>query len=134
MQQLLVSKEDILPEQQEWNQSLDQKNSEPTNIKEEQEELWTEDEEKPQSSQLHQSQRDESAEVELLSRNSNRHRTLKTEAHEDDCGGSQPASSSNLQPHGDGSGYMSLQADHTALCLLFCTAPRWTGRRLTVDQ
>ncbi|XP_034045321.1 gastrula zinc finger protein XlCGF57.1-like isoform X2 [Thalassophryne amazonica] len=98
MQQLLVNKEDILSEWQEGNQSLDQKNSEPTNIKEE---LWIEDEEKSQSSQLHQSQEDESAEVELLSRNLNRHRTLKTEAHEDDCGGSQPASSSNLQPHGD---------------------------------
>ncbi|XP_034048740.1 zinc finger protein OZF-like [Thalassophryne amazonica] len=46
---------------------------------------------KKQSSQLHQSQRDESREVELLSSNSTEHRTLKVEAHGDDCGESEPA-------------------------------------------
>ncbi|XP_034021325.1 uncharacterized protein LOC117505900 [Thalassophryne amazonica] len=100
MQQLLVSKEGILPELQEWNQNLDQLDSKPPNIKEEQEELWSEHEEKPQSSQLHQSQRDKSTEVELLSSNSTDPRTVKTEANGDDCGGSQPARD-GFQPHPD---------------------------------
>ncbi|XP_034021540.1 zinc finger protein with KRAB and SCAN domains 8-like, partial [Thalassophryne amazonica] len=127
MQQLLVSKENVLPELQEWNQNLDQPDSKPPNIKEEQEELWvgqegkhlhgleeadltkfpstavcvtSEDEEKPQSSQLHQSRRNESTEVELLSSNSTDPRTVKTEANGDDCGGSQPARD-GFQPHPD---------------------------------
>ncbi|XP_034020272.1 uncharacterized protein LOC117504834 isoform X2 [Thalassophryne amazonica] len=105
MQQLFVSKEDILPKQQEWNLNLNQMVSKPPNIKEEQEELWSEDEEKPQSSQLHQSQSDESREVELLTSNSSEHRTLKIEAEGDDCGGSQTDSHlgpcSHLQPDAD---------------------------------
>ncbi|XP_034025423.1 uncharacterized protein LOC117509916 [Thalassophryne amazonica] len=127
LQQVLVNKV-VLPEQQEWNQSLDQKDSRPPNIKEEQEDLWgnqegkqlhgpaeaditelpftvvsvrSEDEEKPQSSELHQNQRDESAEVELLPSNSTEHRTLKVEAKDEDCGGSQPARDSGLQPDTD---------------------------------
>ncbi|XP_034048613.1 zinc finger protein 300-like isoform X2 [Thalassophryne amazonica] len=96
MQQMLVSKEDVLPEQQDWSQSADSQDSELPNIKEE---LWSEDEEKPQSSQLHQSQRDESSEVELLSSNSTEHRTLKVEAHVDDCGGSEPARGSGPCSH-----------------------------------
>ncbi|XP_034049296.1 gastrula zinc finger protein XlCGF57.1-like [Thalassophryne amazonica] len=97
MQQLLLSKEDLLPERQEWNQSLDQNDSEPPKIKEEQEELWSEDEEKPQSSQLHQRQKHQSAEVELLTRKLTEPRTLKIEANGEDCSGSQPASNSG--PH-----------------------------------
>ncbi|XP_034039855.1 zinc finger protein 26-like [Thalassophryne amazonica] len=89
MQRLLVSKEGVLPEQQEGNQSLDKKDLEPPNIKEEQDEFWSEGEEKTQSSQLYGSQRDESTEVELLSTNSAEHRTLKTEVNEDDWGESQ---------------------------------------------
>ncbi|XP_034038582.1 gastrula zinc finger protein XlCGF57.1-like isoform X2 [Thalassophryne amazonica] len=88
MQQLLVTKDGFLTEQ--WNPSLNQKDSEPPNIKEEQEELWSEDEEKPQSSQLHQTQRDDGTEVEHFASNSTEHNTLKTEANGDDCGGSQP--------------------------------------------
>ncbi|XP_034036609.1 gastrula zinc finger protein XlCGF57.1-like [Thalassophryne amazonica] len=105
MQQVLVSEEDILPEQQEWNQNLDLNDSHPPNIKEEQEELWSEDEEKPQSSQFHQSQKDKSTEVEHLSCNSTEHGTLKIEPNGEDCGGSQPAGNSgpcrHLQPHTD---------------------------------
>ncbi|XP_034042646.1 zinc finger protein 583-like [Thalassophryne amazonica] len=95
MQQLLESKEDFLPEQQEWNQTVDQKNSEPPNIKEEQEELWNE--EKLESPQSHQSH--ESTEGEHLSNNSTEHRTFKTEADGDDCGGSQPARDSGPCTH-----------------------------------
>ncbi|XP_034025631.1 uncharacterized protein LOC117510128 isoform X3 [Thalassophryne amazonica] len=127
MQQLLVNKEDVLPEQEEWNRRLDQKGSKPPNIKEEQEDLWvrqegkqphelgeaditklsftavslkSEDEEKPQSSQLHQNERDE---VELLPSNSTEHKSLKIEAKDEDCGGSQPATGpcSRFQPHAD---------------------------------
>ena len=84
--QLVVSKEEIPPEQQQWSPLVDQEDPEPPHIKEEQEEPWTnqegeqlhqleeadikftltpfavkseEDEEKPQSSQLHQSQNEE---------------------------------------------------------------------------
>ncbi|XP_034038588.1 zinc finger protein 23-like [Thalassophryne amazonica] len=81
MQQLLVSKE-VLSEQQEWNQSLDHNGSEPSKIKEEQEEHWSEDEEKSQSSQFHQG-------------------ILKTEGNAEGSGGSQPASNSDLQPDTD---------------------------------
>ncbi|XP_068583103.1 zinc finger protein 177-like isoform X2 [Cebidichthys violaceus] len=41
VQQLLVAKEEVPPEQQKWSSSLDQEDSEPPHIKEEQEELWT---------------------------------------------------------------------------------------------
>ncbi|XP_034024524.1 zinc finger protein 37 homolog [Thalassophryne amazonica] len=105
MQLLLVSKEHIVPEQQEWNQTLDQNDSEPSNIKEEQEELWSEDEGKIQSSQLHQSQRHESTEVELLASNSTQHSILKMKVTGENCGGSQPAKNlgpcSHLQPPTD---------------------------------
>ncbi|XP_034027803.1 protein Spindly-B-like isoform X2 [Thalassophryne amazonica] len=100
MQQLLVSKNDVLPEQKERNRILDQKDSELPNIKEEQEELWTvmsEDEEKPQSSELHQTQRDESTEVELLSSKASEPRTLKIEGDGEKSGGSQEASNSVMQ-------------------------------------
>ncbi|XP_049457403.1 gastrula zinc finger protein XlCGF57.1-like [Epinephelus fuscoguttatus] len=41
VQQLLVIKEEVHPEQQEWRSSLDQEDPEPPHIKEEQEELWS---------------------------------------------------------------------------------------------
>ncbi|XP_044192023.1 zinc finger protein 260-like isoform X4 [Thunnus albacares] len=41
VQQLLESKEEVSPEQQDWSSSLDQEDPEPPHIKEEQEELWT---------------------------------------------------------------------------------------------
>ncbi|XP_033493235.1 uncharacterized protein LOC117263726 [Epinephelus lanceolatus] len=41
VQQLLVVKEEVSPEQQEWSSSLDQEDPEPPHIKEEQEELWS---------------------------------------------------------------------------------------------
>ncbi|XP_034042729.1 zinc finger protein 260-like isoform X1 [Thalassophryne amazonica] len=131
MQQVCVSNEDVLLEQTEWNQSLDKKDLEALNIKEEQEDLCvnqegrqlhvlgeaditmfpftvvsvkSEDEEKPQSSHLHQSQRDESTEMELSCKLT-RDRTLKTEAFEDVCGGSQPDRDSgpctHFHPHTD---------------------------------
>ncbi|XP_054461532.1 uncharacterized protein LOC129096874 isoform X2 [Anoplopoma fimbria] len=91
-QQLLVVKEEVPPEQQEWSSSLDQRGPEPSHIKEEQEELWTRregeqlqgleeadikfsftpvksddgDKEDVQSSQLHQRQIEENREEEHL--------------------------------------------------------------------
>ncbi|XP_049457548.1 zinc finger protein 32-like [Epinephelus fuscoguttatus] len=112
VQQLLVVKEEVSPEQQEWNSSLDQEDPEPPYIKEEQEELWSsqegeqlqgleeadinftftlaknedEGEEIPQSSQLHQRQTDQ----------------MGTGADGEDCGGAEPSRNSDpdtyLQP------------------------------------
>ncbi|KAL7374719.1 hypothetical protein ABVT39_006039, partial [Epinephelus coioides] len=111
VQQLLVVKEEVPPEQQEWSSSVDQEDPEPPHIKEEQEELWIsqegeqlqgleedditkftftpvpvkseDDEEKPQSSQLHQ-----------------RHTgQMETEAEGEDCGGAEPASNSDPDTH-----------------------------------
>ncbi|XP_034029856.1 zinc finger protein 180-like [Thalassophryne amazonica] len=101
MQQQFVGKEDVLPVQQKETLYLAQKDSEPPNIKEEREELWSEDEEKLQSSELHQSQRDESTEDVFLSRNSTELRTLQIGTNEEDCGGSQPARDSDLLPDTD---------------------------------
>ncbi|XP_034023336.1 zinc finger protein 419-like [Thalassophryne amazonica] len=102
MHQLLVRKEAVRLAQQEEHLNLDQNDLKAPNIKEEQEELWSEDEENPQFSQLHQRQRDQSTEVKLLSSNATVHRTLKIEARRDDHGGPQPASDSgpcsHLQP------------------------------------
>ncbi|KAM9839128.1 uncharacterized protein ACBR49_017796 [Aulostomus maculatus] len=41
VQQLLESKEEVPPEQQEWSSRVEQEQPEPPHIKEEQEELWT---------------------------------------------------------------------------------------------
>ncbi|XP_034088602.1 uncharacterized protein LOC117557035 [Gymnodraco acuticeps] len=115
VQQLVVVKEELLPVQQEWSSSLDQEDPEPPpHIKQEQEELRIspegeqlqgleeadiiefiftpvpvkseDDEEKPQSSQPHQRQTEH----------------LETEADGEDCGGPEPARSSDpessLQP------------------------------------
>uniref|UniRef100_UPI003AABF55E uncharacterized protein n=1 Tax=Centroberyx gerrardi TaxID=166262 RepID=UPI003AABF55E len=130
--QLLVSEEEIPPEQQDWSPSLDQEDPEPPHIKEEQEELWTsqegerlqgpeeaditefpftpvpvkseDDEEKPQSSQLHQSQTEENREAEPLASSSTEQ--MKTEADGEDCGVSEPARNldpaSHLQSTSDG--------------------------------
>ncbi|XP_044192068.1 zinc finger protein 32-like isoform X2 [Thunnus albacares] len=111
IQQLLESKEEIPPEQQERNSSQDQENPEPPHIKEEQEELWTsqegeqlqgleeaditkftftpvpvkseDDEKKPQSSLLHQRQTEQ----------------METKADGEDCGGSEPARNSHPDGH-----------------------------------
>ncbi|XP_034052699.1 zinc finger protein 543-like [Gymnodraco acuticeps] len=112
VQQLVVVKEEVTPEQQEWSSSLDQEDPEPPpHIKEEQEELWIgqegeqlqgleeaditkstftpdpvkseDDEEKPQSSQLHQIQIEH----------------LETEADGEDCGGPEPARNSDPERH-----------------------------------
>nr|XP_033947254.1 zinc finger protein 271-like [Pseudochaenichthys georgianus] len=115
VQQLVVVKEELLPDQQEWSSSLDQEDPEPPpHIKQEQEELRIstegeqlqgleeadiiefiftpvpvkseDDEEKPQSSLPHQRQTEH----------------LETEADGDDCGGPEPARNSDpessLQP------------------------------------
>ncbi|XP_076579511.1 uncharacterized protein LOC143315873 [Chaetodon auriga] len=106
---LSASQEEDPPERQEWSPSLDQEDpAELPHIKEEQEELWTsqegeqlpgpeeaditkstfppvpvkseeEDEEKPQSSQLHQRHAEDT----------------ETEADGEDCGGPEPARSSD---------------------------------------
>ncbi|XP_037651641.1 oocyte zinc finger protein XlCOF22-like isoform X1 [Sebastes umbrosus] len=111
VQQLLVVKEEVLPEQQEWSSSLDQEDPQPTHIKEEQEELWTsqegeqlqgleeadikfpfspvpvkseeDDEEEPQSSQFYERQIEQ----------------METEADGDDCGGPKPARNSDPDAH-----------------------------------
>uniref|UniRef100_UPI0037E8111D zinc finger protein 665-like n=1 Tax=Semicossyphus pulcher TaxID=241346 RepID=UPI0037E8111D len=110
-QQLLVSKEELPPEQQEWSPSLKQEDTKPPHIKEEQEELWIsqegeqlqgleeadtnkfpftivtvkseDDEEKPQSSQLHQRQTEQ----------------METGADGEDCGGAEPARNSDPERH-----------------------------------
>ncbi|XP_034029857.1 gastrula zinc finger protein XlCGF57.1-like [Thalassophryne amazonica] len=66
-----MSNKDVLPDQQAENPYVAPKDSEPPNIKEEQEDLWSEDEEKPQS----------------------------LEGHGENCGGSQPARDSSPRPH-----------------------------------
>ncbi|XP_075947885.1 uncharacterized protein LOC142949898 isoform X5 [Anarhichas minor] len=108
VQQLLVVKEEVPPEQQEWSSSLDQEDPEPPHIKEEQEELWTslegeqlqgleeadvkfsftlvkteDDEEEAQSSQLHQRQTEQ----------------METEADGEDCGGPEPGRNSGPDRH-----------------------------------
>ncbi|XP_034020468.1 RNA polymerase-associated protein LEO1-like isoform X2 [Thalassophryne amazonica] len=97
MQQVLMDKEDVLLEQQEENQNPDQ----PPDVKEEQEELWSEDEDKPQSSQLHQSYGGESIEVELLDSSSSDDGILKIEVNEEYCGGLHLARNSDLRPRTD---------------------------------
>ncbi|XP_020502858.1 zinc finger protein 665 isoform X2 [Labrus bergylta] len=99
IQQLMVSKGDLSPEQQDWSFLLE--DTKPPHIKEEQEELWisrvgeqlqglkeadttmfpftpvsvkSEDEEKPQSSQLHQRQTEQ----------------METGVDGEDCGGAEP--------------------------------------------
>nr|XP_033465326.1 zinc finger and SCAN domain-containing protein 12-like isoform X3 [Epinephelus lanceolatus] len=110
VQQLLVVKEEVPPEQQEWSSSVDQEDPEPPHIKGEQEELWIsqegeqlqgleddiskftstpvpvksdDDEEKPQSSQLHQRHTEQ----------------METEAEGEDCGGTEPARNSDPDTH-----------------------------------
>ncbi|XP_045914749.1 zinc finger protein 436-like isoform X1 [Micropterus dolomieu] len=115
VQQLLVSKEEVLPEQQQWSPRLDQEDPpELPHIKGEQEERWNsqegeqlpgleeaeitkfpftpvpvkseeDGEEKPQSSQLHQSQTEEDIDAEHL----------ETETAGEDCGGPEPARNFN---------------------------------------
>ncbi|XP_060907352.1 zinc finger protein 135-like [Labrus mixtus] len=114
VQQLLVNKEELPPEQQEWSHILDQEDTKPQHIKEEHEELWIsqeeeqlqgleeadttrfpftpvsvkseDDEEKPQSSQLHQTQTEQ----------------METGVDGEDCGGAEPERDSDperrLQP------------------------------------
>ncbi|XP_065808496.1 uncharacterized protein [Labrus bergylta] len=99
VQQLLVCKDELPPEQQEWSHILDQEDTKPQHIKEEHEELWIsqeeeqlqgldttkfpftpvsvkseDDEEKPQSSQLHQRQTEQ----------------METGVDGEDCGGAEP--------------------------------------------
>ncbi|XP_078020087.1 uncharacterized protein LOC117246325 [Epinephelus lanceolatus] len=111
IQQLLMVKEEVPPEQQEWSSSVDQEDPERPHIKEEQEELWIsqegeqlqgleedditkftptpvpvkseDDEEKPQSSQLHQRHTEQ----------------METEAEGEDCGGAEPARNSDPDTH-----------------------------------
>ncbi|XP_041664276.1 zinc finger protein 91-like [Cheilinus undulatus] len=101
--QLLVHQEEVPSEQQEWSSSLDQEDTEPPHIKEEEEELWSsqegleefntinfpfapvpvktgDDEEKPQSSQLDEIQSE----------------GMKTGADGEDCGG--PGQAWNSEP------------------------------------
>ncbi|XP_034039469.1 zinc finger protein 260-like isoform X3 [Thalassophryne amazonica] len=122
MQTLLVMKEEIIPEQQERNLTVDQED-----IKEEQEKLWihpqvlqlyqpeeaditkcpfsavkSDNDEKPQSSQVHQSQSDESTEADPVASSSPVLRTLTAQAGGEDDGGPQSASCSRLPPDTNG--------------------------------
>ncbi|XP_074468583.1 uncharacterized protein LOC141753858 [Sebastes fasciatus] len=135
VQQLLVVREEVPTEQQEWSSSLDQEDPEPPHIKEEPEDLWTsqegeqfqrleeadikfpftsvhvkseeDDEEKAQSSQLHEGQSEENREAEHLI----------IESDEEDCGGSGSTMISDpdslLQPatHDDTSPSFELETD-----------------------
>ncbi|XP_034015593.1 uncharacterized protein LOC117500912 [Thalassophryne amazonica] len=126
-QQLLVNKEDIVPEQQERNLSLDQEDSKPPNVKQEHEKPWTSWEEKQpsllkeadftkfhftavpvkienndenlDSLQFYQSKTDYSAEAEPVACNSTDHRILKMEAGIEDCEELQPARISDPYLH-----------------------------------
>uniref|UniRef100_UPI0037E72B94 zinc finger and SCAN domain-containing protein 2-like n=1 Tax=Semicossyphus pulcher TaxID=241346 RepID=UPI0037E72B94 len=116
IQQLLVSNEEVPPEQQERSPRLDQKDpSDPPLIKEEQEALWINQEEeqlqgleeadiikstftpvpvkseevKPQLSQFQHSQTEENRDAERL----------KSEADGEDCGGSEPDRNFNPDGH-----------------------------------
>ncbi|XP_041664285.1 zinc finger protein 320-like [Cheilinus undulatus] len=105
-QQLSVTQEEVPSEQQEWSSSLDQEDTEPPHLKEEEEELWSsqerleefntikfpfapvpvkteDDEEKPQSSQLHEIQRE----------------GMKTGADGEDCGGPEQVRNSEPERH-----------------------------------
>ncbi|XP_034050133.1 zinc finger protein 569-like [Thalassophryne amazonica] len=139
MQQLLVAKEEILPEHLEWKMSVEQKD-----IKEEQETLWicqqgqqlhqleeaditkfpltavpvkSEYDEKPESSQVHQSQSDDGTEAEPVTSCSSVHRTLTTQPHGEGYGGPQPASNSGpnsrLQPDTNSRGSESSETDNS---------------------
>ncbi|XP_049424593.1 zinc finger protein 501-like isoform X16 [Epinephelus fuscoguttatus] len=102
VQQLLVVKEEVPPEQQEWSSSVDQEDPEPPLIKEDQEDpepphikeeqeftstpvpvKSEDDEEKPQSSQLHQRHTEQ----------------METESEGEHCGGPEPARNSDLDTH-----------------------------------
>ncbi|XP_047200144.1 zinc finger protein 391-like [Hippoglossus stenolepis] len=121
--QLVVSKAEVPPEQQQWSPLVDKEDPEPPHIKEEQEERWPkqegeqlqgleeadikftltpvavkseEDEETPQSSQLHQSQ---------------------TEENRVNCGGPEPARNSgpdgHLQPVSEDNSLVSTETDES---------------------
>ncbi|XP_044034394.1 uncharacterized protein LOC122867536 isoform X2 [Siniperca chuatsi] len=128
VQQVLVIKEEV---PSEWSPRLDQEDSEPLHIKQEQEELWTsqegeqfngleeaditrfpftavpvkseDDEEKPQSSQLHRSQTEDNREAEPPTSSSAMQ--IKTETDGEHCAGSKAARNLdpdiNLQPNTD---------------------------------
>ncbi|XP_053272173.1 zinc finger protein 37 [Pleuronectes platessa] len=124
--QLVVSKEEVPSEQQQWSSSVDQEDLETPHIKEELEELWTnkkgeqlqqleeadmkftltpfavkseEDEDKPQWTQLHQSQ---------------------TEENRADCGGPEPARNSgpdgHLQPGPEDQNEDSCDTEELEIC------------------
>ncbi|XP_037622286.1 zinc finger protein 184-like isoform X1 [Sebastes umbrosus] len=117
-QQLLVVNEEVPPEQHEWSPSLDQEDTEPPHIKEEQEEVWTSQEELWTSQEREQLQWLEEADIkfpftsvpvkseeddEEKAQSSQLHEsqseenrvTERTEAEGDDCAGPEPARNSD---------------------------------------
>ncbi|XP_067469007.1 zinc finger protein 85-like [Thunnus thynnus] len=105
VQQLLKSKEEVPPEQQEWSSSLHQEDPEPPHIKEEQEELWTNQEGEQLQGLVGVDIPSPPVSVKSLRKTENREaeptassstEQMETEADGEDCGGSEPAR--NLDP------------------------------------
>ncbi|XP_030002736.1 zinc finger protein 37-like isoform X5 [Sphaeramia orbicularis] len=103
VQQLSVVKEEVRPEQQEWNPIVDQEEPEPEtpHIKEEQEELWTSQEVNiikfPSTPVPVKSEDDDEKKVKFSELNQRQTEENKEEANKLDCGGSEPSSS--FHPH-----------------------------------
>ncbi|XP_073319159.1 uncharacterized protein [Pagrus major] len=91
VQLLLVSEEEVPPEQQEWSSSLDQEDPpELPHIKEEPEELWT-SQEREQLQVSVKREEDDEENKQLHQRQTEENITAKTEADVEDCGGPEPA-------------------------------------------
>ncbi|XP_030002787.1 zinc finger protein 569-like [Sphaeramia orbicularis] len=101
VQQHLVVQKEVLPEQQEWNPIVDQEEPEPSQIKEEQEELWTCQEVNitkfPSTPVPVMSNDDDEEKVESSQHKVTQTVKIKEEAKKVDCGGSEPSSS--FYPH-----------------------------------
>ncbi|XP_045914797.1 zinc finger protein 391-like [Micropterus dolomieu] len=122
VQQLLVSKEEVPPEQQQWSPRLDQEDPpESPHIKEEQEELWSSQE----GEQLPGLEEADITEfpftpVPVNSEENEENQDLKTEADGEDCGGPEPAWNINpdspSQPDTHGQTSLSSEPENNDSC------------------